>query len=81
MSENSSDEFLLSELVVHRAAQRVGMTFHHLVREELNAIEPGRLRLDDQYERTMSYRSIDEIESSGDAGEDLPSETPLQTNL
>jgi hypothetical protein len=31
------------------AAQHAGMTFHHLVRDELDAIDPGLVRLYDQY--------------------------------
>src|ERR1051326_9573728 len=35
--------------LIQGAAQHAGMTFHHLVRDELNALEPGLLRLYDQY--------------------------------
>lgn len=35
--------------LIQGAAQHAGMTFHHLVRDELNAIEPKLLRYYDQY--------------------------------
>ena len=35
--------------LIQGAAQHAGMTFHHLVRDELNALEPGLLQLYDQY--------------------------------
>src|SRR5437867_5417629 len=35
--------------LIQGAAQHAGMTFHHLVREELNAINPKLLHLYDQY--------------------------------
>jgi hypothetical protein len=35
--------------LIQGAAQHAGLTFHHLVRDELNALEPGLLRLYDQY--------------------------------
>lgn len=35
--------------LIQGAAQHAGMTFHHLVRDELNALDPGLLRLYDQY--------------------------------
>jgi hypothetical protein len=35
--------------LIQGAAQHAGMTFHHLVREELDAIDPELLRLYDQY--------------------------------
>jgi hypothetical protein len=35
--------------LIQGAAQHAGMTFHHLVRDELNALEPKLLRLYDQY--------------------------------
>jgi hypothetical protein len=52
-----SDEVLRDEIqkrltlnwLIQGAAQHAGMTFHHLVRDELNAIEPRLLRLYDQY--------------------------------
>ena len=35
--------------LIQGAAQHAGMTFHHLVRDELNALEPRLLQLYDQY--------------------------------
>src|SRR5262245_35072051 len=35
--------------LIQGAAQHAGMTFHHLVRDELNAINPKLLQLYDQY--------------------------------
>ncbi len=35
--------------LIQGAAQHAGMTFHHLVRDELNALDPRLLRLYDQY--------------------------------
>lgn len=35
--------------LIQGAAQHAGMTFHHLVRDELNAIDPELVRLYDQY--------------------------------
>lgn len=35
--------------LIQGAAQHAGMTFHHLVRDELDALHPGLLRLYDQY--------------------------------
>ena len=35
--------------LIQGAAQHAGMTFHHLVRDELNALEPKLVRLYDQY--------------------------------
>jgi hypothetical protein len=35
--------------LIQGAAQHAGMTFHHLVREELDALDPRLLRLYDQY--------------------------------
>src|SRR5438128_9638939 len=35
--------------LIQGAAQHAGMTFHHLVRDELNALDPKLLRLYDQY--------------------------------
>lgn len=35
--------------LIQGAAQHAGMTFHHLVRDELNAIDPTLIRLYDQY--------------------------------
>src|SRR5438105_5459314 len=52
-----SDERLRDEInkrltlnwLIQGAAQHAGMTFHHLVRDELNALEPRLLRLYGQY--------------------------------
>jgi hypothetical protein len=35
--------------LIQGAAQHAGMTFHHLVRDELNALDPGLLRIYDQF--------------------------------
>src|SRR5260370_5965050 len=35
--------------LIQGAAQHAGMTFHHLVREEMNAIDPTLIPLYDQY--------------------------------
>src|SRR3954462_4432423 len=35
--------------LIQGAAQHAGMTFHHLVRDELNALDPRLLPLYDQY--------------------------------
>jgi hypothetical protein len=35
--------------LIQGAAQHAGMTFHHLVRDQLNALDPGLLRFYDQY--------------------------------
>src|ERR1043166_5139501 len=35
--------------LIQGAAQHAAMTFHHLVRDELNALDPGLVRLYDQY--------------------------------
>jgi len=35
--------------LIQGAAQHAGMTFHHLVRDELNALDPGLLQYYDQY--------------------------------
>jgi hypothetical protein len=35
--------------LIQGASQHAGMTFHHLVRDELNALKPGLLRLYDQF--------------------------------
>jgi hypothetical protein len=52
-----SDELLRDEIhkrftlnwLIQGAAQHAAMTFHHLVRDELNALDPGLLRLYDQF--------------------------------
>jgi hypothetical protein len=52
-----SDEVLLDEInkrltlnwLIQGAAQHAGMTFHHLVRDELDALDPRLLLLYDQY--------------------------------
>jgi hypothetical protein len=52
-----SDETLQAEIhkrhtlnwLIQGAAQHAGMTFHHLVRDELNALDPKLLRFYDQY--------------------------------
>src|SRR3954467_5454116 len=38
--------------LIQGAAQHAGMTFHHLLRDELDALDPGLLRLYDQYALT-----------------------------
>src|SRR5215472_16736550 len=35
--------------LIQGAAQHAGMTFHHIVRDELNALDPKLLRYYDQY--------------------------------
>ena len=35
--------------LIQGAAQHAGMTFHHLVRDELSALDPQLLRLYDQF--------------------------------
>ena len=39
--------------LIQGAAQHASMTFHHLVRDEMNAIEPRLLRLNDQFALVM----------------------------
>jgi hypothetical protein len=57
LSVSTSDVVLLEETqkrltlnwLIQGAAQHAGMTFHHLVRDELNALDPKLVRLYDQY--------------------------------
>ena len=47
--------------LIQGAAQHAGMTFHHLVRDELNALDPGLLRFYDQYAliNLLQYWQVD----------------------
>jgi hypothetical protein len=47
--------------LIQGAAQHAGMTFHHVVRDELEAINPGLVRLYDQYAliNLLQYWSLD----------------------
>jgi len=47
--------------LIQGAAQHAGMTFHHLLRDELNALEPKLLRLYDQYAliNLLQYWQVD----------------------
>lgn len=47
--------------LIQGAAQHAGMTFHHLVRDELNALEPRLLRYYDQYAliNLLQYWQVD----------------------
>jgi hypothetical protein len=57
MSAAMNDELLREEIhkrltlnwLIQGAAQHAGMTFQHLVRDKLNALEPGLVRLYDQF--------------------------------
>ena len=46
---NEINKRLTLNWLIQGAAQHAGMTFHHLVRDELDAIDPRLLRLYDQY--------------------------------
>jgi hypothetical protein len=46
---NEINKRLTLNWLIQGAAQHAGMTFHHLVRDELNAIHPKLVRLYDQY--------------------------------
>jgi hypothetical protein len=48
LREEINKRFTLNWLI-QGAAQHAGMTFHHLIRDQLNAIEPKLVRLYDQY--------------------------------
>jgi hypothetical protein len=55
MKEKLRDEInkrLTLNWLIQGAAQHAGMTFHHLVRDELNALDPGLVLLYDQYALT-----------------------------
>ncbi len=49
--------------LIQGAAQHAGMTFHHLVRDELNALDPILLRLYDQYAliNLLQYWNLDAV--------------------
>lgn len=49
--------------LIQGAAQHAGMTFHHLVRDELDALDPRLIRLYDQYAliNLLQYWSVDGI--------------------
>lgn len=49
--------------LIQGAAQHAGMTFHHLVRDELNALDPRLVRLYDQYAliNLLQYWQVDGI--------------------
>ena len=66
-----SDDALRSEMnkrftlnwLIQGAAQQAGMTFHHLVRDELDALDPGLVRSYDQYAliNLLQYWNIDAV--------------------
>jgi len=49
--------------LIQGAAQHAGMTFHHLVRDEINALDPGLLLLYDQYAliNLLQYWNMDAV--------------------
>ncbi len=60
LQDEINKRFTLNWLI-QGAAQHAGMTLHHLVRDELDALEPGLVRLYDQYAliNLLQYWSLD----------------------
>jgi hypothetical protein len=62
LADEINKRFTLNWLI-QGAAQHAGMTFHHLVRDELDALDPRLLRLYDQYAliNLLQYWNVDAI--------------------